>query len=50
VAAAGVLGALAESVAGGLVRTRSAVGNDLLNVLNTAVGAALGVLLGKIVF
>jgi uncharacterized protein (TIGR00297 family) len=50
VAAAGVLGAMAESVAGGLVRTRSAVGNDLLNVLNTAVGAALGVLLGKIVF
>jgi uncharacterized protein (TIGR00297 family) len=45
VAAAGLLGSLVESVAGALVRTRSSPGNHVLNVLNTAVGAALGVLL-----
>ena len=45
VAAAGLLGCLVESVAGALVRTRSSLGNHALNVLNTAVGAVLGVLL-----
>jgi uncharacterized protein (TIGR00297 family) len=45
VAVAGTLGALAESVLGGIVGTRSAAGNDLLNVVNTAIGAALGLLL-----
>jgi uncharacterized protein (TIGR00297 family) len=46
VAAAGVLGALAESVAGELLRTRrAAAAGHLLNVLNTAIGAALAAVL-----
>jgi len=45
VAVAGLLGSLAESVIGTVAERRGWMGNDLLNALNTAIGAALAVLL-----
>ena len=41
VAAAGVLGSLAESVLGNVAESRGWMGNDALNALNTAFGAAI---------
>ncbi len=48
VAAAGVLGCFAESVLGTVAEKRGWMGNDLLNVFNTAVGAGLMVALVRI--
>jgi uncharacterized membrane protein len=45
VAVAGVLGSLAESVLGAVAERRGWMGNDVLNALNTAFGAAIAVLL-----
>jgi uncharacterized protein (TIGR00297 family) len=45
VAAAGVLGSLAESLLGTVAERRGWMGNDALNVLNTAFGAAIVALL-----
>lgn len=42
---AGLLGSLAESVIGTVAERRGWMGNDLLNALNTAIGAGLVVLL-----
>jgi uncharacterized protein (TIGR00297 family) len=42
VAVAGLLGSLAESVIGTVAERRGWLDNDLLNALNTAIGAALG--------
>ena len=41
IAAAGLLGSLAESVIGTVAERRGWMGNDLLNALNTAIGAIL---------
>jgi uncharacterized protein (TIGR00297 family) len=48
VAAAGLLGSLAESVVGAVAERRGWMGNDALNALNTAFGAALVVLLLRV--
>jgi uncharacterized membrane protein len=45
VAVAGVLGSLAESVLGAVAERRGWMGNDVLNALNTAFGAAIAALL-----
>ncbi len=42
---AGLLGSLAESVIGTVAERRGWLDNNLLNALNTAIGAALAVLL-----
>lgn len=47
VAGAGLLGSLMESAIGAVAQSRGWMGNDLLNTLNTAIGAALAVLLEK---
>jgi uncharacterized membrane protein len=41
VAVAGLLGSLAESLLGTVAERRGWLDNDLLNALNTAIGAAL---------
>ena len=43
VAAAGLLGSLAESVIGTVAERRGWLDNDLLNAVNTAIGAVIGV-------
>ena len=48
VAVAGVLGSLAESVLGPVAERRGWMGNDVLNVLNTAFGAAIAVLMLRV--
>jgi uncharacterized membrane protein len=40
---AGLLGSLAESVIGVAAERKGWMGNDLLNALNTAIGAAIAV-------
>ncbi len=47
VAAAGLLGSLAESVLGTVAERRGWLDNDLLNAVNTAIGAALAVLMAR---
>ena len=47
VAIAGLLGSLAESVLGTVAEKRGWLDNDLLNAVNTAIGAALVVLLAR---
>jgi uncharacterized protein (TIGR00297 family) len=47
VAAAGLVGSLAESVVGAISERRGWMGNDLLNALNTAIGALFAVLLAR---
>jgi uncharacterized protein (TIGR00297 family) len=47
VATAGLLGSLAESVLGTVAERRGWMGNDLLNAVNTAIGAALVVLMAR---
>ncbi len=49
VAVAGLLGSLAESVLGTVAERRGWLDNDLLNALNTAIGAAFVVLLARFV-
>jgi uncharacterized protein (TIGR00297 family) len=49
VALAGLLGSLAESVLGTVAERRGWMGNDLLNALNTAVGAGIGATLAHLV-
>ena len=48
VATAGFLGSLAESVLATMAVPRGWLDNHMLNALNTAIGAALGVLLAKV--
>jgi uncharacterized protein (TIGR00297 family) len=48
VAFAGLLGSLAESVIGTVAEHRGWLDNDLLNAVNTAIGAALGVVSARI--
>jgi uncharacterized membrane protein len=48
VAAAALLGSLAESVVGAVAEGRGWMGSDALNVLNTALGAAIVVLLLRV--
>jgi uncharacterized protein (TIGR00297 family) len=48
VAIAGLLGCLAESVLGTVAERRGWLDNDLLNAVNTAIGAALVVLMARI--
>jgi uncharacterized protein (TIGR00297 family) len=48
VAIAGVLGCLAESVLGTVAEKRGWLDNDLLNAVNTAIGAALVVLMARV--
>jgi len=48
VALAGLLGSLAESIVGVAAERRGWMGNDLLNALNTAMGAAFVVLLVRL--
>jgi uncharacterized protein (TIGR00297 family) len=48
VALAGVLGSLAESVLGAVAERRGWMGNDVLNALNTAFGAAIAALLMRV--
>src|SRR5712691_9091014 len=48
VAVAGVLGSLAESVLGAAAERRRWMGNDVLNALNTAFGAAIAALLLRV--
>jgi uncharacterized membrane protein len=45
VTAAGLLGSLAESVIGTVAERRGWLDNNLLNALNTAIGAGVAVLL-----
>jgi len=47
VASAGLLGSLAESVLGTVAEKRGWLDNDLLNAVNTAIGAALVVLMAR---
>ena len=47
VAAAGLLGSLAESVIGTVAERRGWLDNDLLNALNTAIGAGIVLLAAK---
>jgi uncharacterized membrane protein len=49
VAVAGVLGSLAESFIGTVAERRGWMGNDLLNAVNTAIGAGMGVALAHVV-
>jgi uncharacterized membrane protein len=48
VAVAGLLGSLAESVIGTVAEKRGWLDNDLLNALNTAIGAAIVVGLARL--
>jgi uncharacterized protein (TIGR00297 family) len=48
VAIAGLLGSLAESVLGTVAEKRGWLDNDLLNAVNTAIGAALVVLMARV--
>jgi uncharacterized protein (TIGR00297 family) len=48
IAVAGLLGSLAESVIGTVAEKRGWLDNDLLNALNTAIGAAIAVLLARV--
>jgi uncharacterized protein (TIGR00297 family) len=48
VAVAGLLGSLAESVLGTVAERRGWLDNDLLNALNTAIGAGIAVLLARL--
>ena len=48
VTTAGLLGALAESVLGAAAEQRPWLGNDVLNTVNTAIGAAVGALMAKL--
>jgi uncharacterized protein (TIGR00297 family) len=48
VAVAGLLGSLAESVVGTVAERRGWLDNNLLNALNTAIGAAIGVGLARL--
>ncbi len=48
VALAGLLGSLAESVIGTVAERRGWMGNDALNALNTAIGAACAVILVRL--
>jgi uncharacterized protein (TIGR00297 family) len=48
VAVAGLLGSLAESVIGTVAERRGWMGNDMLNALNTAIGAILIVLIFRL--
>jgi uncharacterized protein (TIGR00297 family) len=48
VASAGLLGSLAESVIGTVAERRGWMGNDALNALNTALGAAFAVAMLRI--
>ncbi len=48
VAAAGLLGSLAESVIGTVALKRGWLGNDLLNALNTAIGGLLALVLVRL--
>jgi uncharacterized membrane protein len=48
VALAGILGSLAESVLGTVAQRRGWMGNDALNVVNTALGAGIAVLLLRV--
>ena len=47
VALAGLLGSLAESVLGTVAERRGWMGNDLLNAVNTAIGAAIVALIAR---
>jgi uncharacterized protein (TIGR00297 family) len=47
VAAAGLLGSLAESVIGTVAESRGWLDNDLLNALNTAIGAGIVLLMAR---
>jgi len=47
VALAGLLGSLAESVLGTVAEKRGWLDNDLLNAVNTAIGAALVVMMAR---
>jgi uncharacterized protein (TIGR00297 family) len=49
VAVAGLLGSLAESVIGTVAESRGWLDNDLLNALNTAIGAGIVILLARAV-
>jgi uncharacterized protein (TIGR00297 family) len=49
VAISGLLGSLAESVLGTVAERRGWLGNDLLNAVNTAIGAALVMLMARVV-
>jgi uncharacterized protein (TIGR00297 family) len=49
VAAAGLLGSLAESVIGTVAERRGWLDNDLLNALNTAIGAGIVILMARAV-
>jgi uncharacterized membrane protein len=48
VAIAGLLGCLAESLLGTVAEKRGWLDNDLLNAVNTAIGAALVVLMARV--
>jgi uncharacterized membrane protein len=48
VAVAGFLGSVAESVLGTVAERRGWMGNDALNVLNTAFGAGMAALLLRV--
>jgi len=48
VAVAGLLGSLAESVLGTVAERRGWMGNDLLNAVNTAIGAAIVALMSRL--
>jgi uncharacterized protein (TIGR00297 family) len=47
IAAAGLLGSLAESVIGSVAEKRGWLDNDLLNALNTAIGAGIVMMMAK---
>jgi uncharacterized protein (TIGR00297 family) len=47
VAVAGLLGSLAESVIGTVAESRGWMGNDMLNALNTAIGAGVAAVLAR---
>jgi uncharacterized protein (TIGR00297 family) len=48
IAAAGLLGSLAESVIGTVAESRGWLDNDLLNALNTAIGAGIVLLMARV--
>ena len=48
IAAGGLLGSLAESVIGTVAESRGWLDNDLLNALNTAIGAGIVMLIAKV--
>ena len=47
-AVAGLLGSLAESVLGTVSERKGWMGNDLLNAVNTAIGAAVAMVLARL--